>query len=132
MTLPEFLFDLSRRRWEWGQCDCLLALADWIRAKHGVDLGASRRGTYTTERECEELLTREGGILAFVCRIMADNGFDQTETATAGNIGLVYAPTSAGIQLTGAIAVNERSWALLTPDKGLVITPMRVAAIWNV
>lgn len=42
----------------WGECDCLLAVADAVEAVTGKDPAASIRGKYSTERGAAKLLRR--------------------------------------------------------------------------
>lgn len=43
---------------QWGQCDCLLAVADVVEAVTGVDPAAKIRGRYTTELGAAKLMRR--------------------------------------------------------------------------
>lgn len=130
-VLPVFLADLARRRWRWGETDCLMVLSDWVRLMRGVDPAAPWRGTYSTEAECWSILDSAGGIEALLTRTMAVHGFSQIEVEECGAIGLVTAPTSRGRQSTGAICAGPLRWAVTTRDRGLVVAPLVPLAIWR-
>lgn len=134
--LSAFLSDLARRRWQWGETDCLLVLADWIKAARGFDPAARFRGHYSDRDGAERYLMVNGGLLSLVTETLHDAGMTATSAPRPGDIAVVRAPCAerAGIAMsdTGAICVAPDRFAIFTPDAGVVIAPLPLRAAWRV
>lgn len=115
-TLAEYLDGLTRRKWKWGETDCLMILADWVRLNHGVDPAAAYRGRYHSEDEYRALLKEGGGIVPTVNRALAQIDISRTDDPKPGDIGIIRAPTMVRrgrvhLGRLGAIYVERKQWA---------------------
>jgi hypothetical protein len=133
--LADYLETFGRRRWHWGETDCLMMLADWIKLRHGVDPAADIRGTYSTEEESLELMVRHRGIVGCIEHCVRPLGIDRTSLPVKGDIGVVFAGVKRRGKirhgLTGAICVSDRLWAVKSPA-GLMIADFRFLRTWSV
>jgi hypothetical protein len=117
---------LASEPFEFGHCDCLLALADWVRAVTGVDLGAQYRGTYRTTDEWLRIVHHAGGMQRMVENLLLRVGWGAVDPPVAGDVGLVDAGPKIGI--VGALR-GDGLWHLKL-NTGLVAirTPVIVRA----
>jgi hypothetical protein len=123
--LTAFLRDASRTAFSWErQADCLMWLADWTRAKRGIDPGAPWRGTYRTALGAMRIVTEAGGMAALVEKGLAPFGVSRTGTPRRGDIAIV---ALAGAE-TGAIVLGDNV-AMLGP-RGIVIGQAPLVAAW--
>ncbi len=87
--LQQFLLEIAKTEFVWGETDCAMTIANWWRRKHGIDPGADLRGTYVTEGECRLVMEREGGILEVVRSRAERAGAVRTAEPEAGDIGII-------------------------------------------
>ncbi|WP_416194004.1 DUF6950 family protein [Nitrobacter sp. TKz-YC01] len=125
MTLTDYFASVLRRRWSPGTWDCSTFMADWVVNVCGRDPIADVRGTYSSEREFQRIVAREGGFIAACHSRLTAVGMRSTETPEAGDIVAVDAPYSVGGEIrrrpTGAICAAPRCHAVVTSDMGLVM-----------
>lgn len=137
LTLQEFLAALARRSWRWGETDCMMILADWVACVRGVDPAAPWRGAYADAASCAAIVVGERGLRRLACRAFAEVGLAETLAPVAGDIALVRAPVTlrgrAVPRHTGAICVGLGGVALMTPDRGMVITrDLPIVRAWSI
>ncbi|CAN5264141.1 hypothetical protein BH10PLA2_BH10PLA2_00730 [soil metagenome] len=60
LLLDEHLEQAYRAPFEWGQNDCAIWSAEWVRKATGVDLAQPWRGQYSSETELATLLEDRG------------------------------------------------------------------------
>lgn len=89
MTPEEFVAGEIPKPWAWGEVDCTLFPADWVRAVTGVDPAASFRGKYDSELSAHRMLKSAGGFVAAISAEMALHGFDETDAPVSGDVGIV-------------------------------------------
>lgn len=134
--LSDFLRSVAVRKWRWGETDCVMVLADWIKEARGFDPAEAWRGSYSSERECSDLLKRRRGLRRHLDDVLSAFGIARTENPAAGDIGLVHAPIRAGKRVrfgpVGAIYVGSGLWAVFSSDCGLVIAPLKMWTAWKV
>jgi hypothetical protein len=127
--LRDFLRESYALPFVWGERDCALWVADWIRRRRGVDLGAPFRGTYSSAAGCEYLLAREGGLLALASRLCAGAGLaaiDQDD-AENGDMACVAGPLGPTLGL-----MVFRRVAMLARDGLVVSRAYRIMGAWKV
>lgn len=102
----------------YGQCDCMLVCADWVRAVRGFDPAARWRGSYGDPDLCPlgrryradpEPLWREGFA-------------PLPEVATAGFGDVALVALAGERWLIGAVRLRGRDWAIKTPGRGMMTT----------
>lgn len=136
-VLSEFLADATRRRWRWGETDCMLTVCDWIAVARGFDPAAPFRGRYSDEAGCRALLASAGGLLRLVRETFTSAGLKVTASPSAGDVAVVRAPVVRGERIvtrhTGAICVGYGGVAVMRPDRGLVIArDFPVVCAWSI
>lgn len=136
--LPIFLRAAASTPWRWSESDCVMWLANWIKARRGVDPGAAFRGAYHDALSCAELLRQRGGPRRHISDCGAPFGIIETAEPERGDIGLSSAPVKRGGRMvtrpTGVICLDpERArWAMLTIDLGVVISDgIKTSAAWR-
>lgn len=132
MTLDRYLERLAGRRFAFGQHDCLLAVADWVRELTGHDEGAWYRGTYNTDAGWRGIVERAGGVVRLLDDTCARLGLVPTlGDLRCGDVGAIDLP--AGVGLTGAIFVGPRWVSVATTGlASLSVSAARVATAWGV
>lgn len=126
ILMTQILADLAHHQrvgnttpFAFGKMDCALWAAEWVRQQTGVDLAASWRGAYTTEREYLRLLVAEGGLVRVVARAMRQIGAQLIPPADAqpGDIGVIVTEKGPALAIRGQLA-----WMAKTGDQ-LSATP---------
>lgn len=129
-ALDRFIAAASARPFAWGADDCCLWLADWAIVLGHPDGANGVRGRYRTALGCTRLLAREGGVLAVVARCAGRLSLVPTASPRRGDVGVIETKTPRGLAPVGAICLGER-WAVRA-DAGLIVTPARPLAAWEV
>lgn len=123
----QFLDRSAARRFEWGVCDCLLEVADWLDIACGFDIANQWRGTYASEAEAMALMG--GDQLAFMRAQAAALGV--AEAAAKPQFGDVALVTLAGQDRPlAAVLLPSGRWRMRT-STGIVMTrDVVVLAAW--
>ncbi|NBE05924.1 DUF6950 family protein [Paragemmobacter ruber] len=97
----------------WGQSDCVLMAADWVRAVRGVDPAADLRLTYGSAAEAERVLRWYSDPLAVVAPRMAAAGLALTDAPVRGDVAVIDVPDERGrMRPHGAVLFGQRFWAV--------------------
>ena len=116
----------------WGECDCMLVLADWVWLVTGSDPAKDLRYTYDSKFSCQRVTGFYSDPVGTVARFAEVNaGLARTETPVKGDIGIVEVPVDGSIQMAGAIFTGK-SWALKAPHGATTMRPVRVVVAWSV
>ena len=126
MRLSEYLCAASGRKFEWGRCDCVTFVCDWIVAQRGVDPAASFRGQYRSGLKAAENLADNGGIVEAVGKFFSSAGLAATKTPKPGDVGVV-----AMMRPTCAIYVGDGKWAS-KGRRGITVSVASPLAAWSV
>jgi hypothetical protein len=133
MALPEYLATLARKRFVYGETDCLMILADWVRHRRGVDPAARWRGTYHDEAGCRAALIAGGGLVRCIEAGLGPLGIVRTAAPRHGDIGLVRTFIQRGARVVlrpvGALCVAPDRWAVMT-DRGLSVARFEPYKAW--
>lgn len=118
MILDDYLADQGKRRWLWGDVDCVQFGLGWARARTGRPLTAFFG--YNSRLAAERALQARGGLEAIVRDWMARNGFPPTDEPEDGDIGLAPA-LARHINWVDPVAVVIRraGWWLTRERKGI-------------
>lgn len=111
--LTDFLREAATAPHRWGEWDCCMALANWVRARTGSDPAAHLRGAYADEAGWRRLVDEAGGMVSLVDGMAVKAGLRRGEAAAPGDLAVIDV---AGLT-AGAIRV-ERGFALKL-DRGL-------------
>lgn len=114
--LQEFMQAQSAIPFRWGQSDCLLFCAEWVKQSTGTDPATCFRGTYATEEEAQELVRRQGGFVAATEAALAASGLSYRSLGRgqheAGAIGIIADRETH--QLRGGVSTG-RGWIMKSP-----------------
>lgn len=97
-VLSRWLDHQSTLQWAYGEHDCVIFAADWVRAwtNNAVDLAEGIRGTYATRDDADAVLARLGGIEGLADAKLGAAGFKRIQLPTDGDVGLIEAPLAMG------------------------------------
>lgn len=129
-ALSNYLQQLAARPFRLGHCDCMLALADWVRECSGVDVGALWRGTYSDEASWHALVRAAGGLPPLIEVVEAMGVVRQVRAnLLPGDIAVINLPKlgQTGALWTGgrwAVKVERGLWAV---NKWLPLAAWRVS-----
>ena len=129
MTLPDYLSHAARRPFEYGRFDCLLYLADWVKARHGFDPAAQWRGRYDTAEAAQSLIETYDGLYGLVAAGLEGHIDPRQGPARPGDIAIVM--PGRGHVPCGAI-LGGIGWAVLNRTGGLWFGPHKPLKIWAV
>lgn len=125
--MTEFLREAARQPFAWGQADCSLFMADWVRYVRGIDPAAPLRGRYRTAIGAARHIRRLGGIEAMGRALARSAGLAVTEEPKPGDIGLVRDPVAGPL-----FAIRTRlGWVGKAPA-GLALGSFPVIVAWAV
>lgn len=124
--LKAFLRLAAAQPFQFGEWDCAMTIANWVRQVTGEDPAAELRGTYQSDEEWKAIVEREGGFLALVDALAFGAGMKRVAVPNEGDIGIIHIP---GYGEAGAIRV-VRGWAAKL-STGLTSGPARLIAAWT-
>jgi hypothetical protein len=135
-ALTRFLNRAAATPFAWGEHDCLLWLADWIRERRGIDPALGIRGGYTTMLQAARIVREAGGMQSLVDITIREAGLSRTPAGARGDIAVVQIAGDGGEHFgnqAGAILLSGS--AAMICQAGLVM-PRRadvpVVAAWRV
>jgi hypothetical protein len=126
-ALTAFLRATAEGAFVFGQTDCSMTVANWVKAARGRDPGAPLRGRYSTRLGWVRIVNRAGGLLPVFSRLLRQAGLRRTATPVPGDVGLVTVPRFG---VFGAIKV-KRGWFVRMQGR-VVIAPFKHIAAWKV
>lgn len=124
--LTAFLRRAAAEPFVFGQWDCAMTLANWVREQSGADPAATLRGTYSSEAGWQEIVAGEGSLLALVERLALGARMHEVNEPQAGDIGVILAPIGGE---AGGIFGGSR-WVLKSA-RGLVAARRTAIAAWG-
>lgn len=136
-TLSKYLSHAMVKKWRWGEFDCMLWVADWVKFCTGQEIAAEYRNNYTTEREARNRIKEAGGIIELMELCVSRAGAKRTTDPQPGDFGLVRVPfkqwRGRWVQVpAGALHVRDDMWAIKPADgQQLIIHPFPVVAAWT-
>ena len=65
-TLVAFLREASAAPFAWGEWDCCMTLANWVRSVRGPDPADHLRGTYSDDAGWRKIVADQGGLIRVV------------------------------------------------------------------
>lgn len=120
---------------EWGDDDCTLFAANWIRLRTGRDPAKAWRGTYHTRNAAHKALRRQGGLLSVATAEMLAAGFAETTEPKDGDVGIVVVPI--GVKRGQAVFGNVGAirlgtiWAVRSED-GVAAFDFECKRAWSI
>ena len=131
-----YLEESARWPWIWGERDCALWVANFVRQQTGKDPGATWRGSYKTRLGCERVLKRGGGLVEVMALGAASVGLAPLlpEDAFPGCAGIILAPILRrnGLRMENTGALRTKSgWAAFSAH-GIVVRQTKAVAAWRV
>lgn len=112
--IQQYLRETSRAPFVWGQCDCVLWVADLIVKAGHADPAAEHRGTYSTKFEARSLVMRLGGMRGLAQR--HTQSLDAGERADGVCLAICGPQTLFGV-LSGGVLHLKMDRALYCPGE---------------
>jgi len=126
-----FVQSRQSRPFVWGEHDCCLFAADWVRELHGIDPAEDFRGAYTSALGAARIVGHGFSLATFVGDRFAALGFDKIPVLSASRGDLVAAHVGAYSRLCLGIVVDHR--AAFPAPAGLMTIPLnQVAYAWKI
>jgi hypothetical protein len=135
-VLKQYLSEVGRQQFLWGELDCFLFVADWVEQITRRDPAGAYRGAYTNSREGRNIIKANGGALQFAHTLLTRAGCVRTETAEIGDVALVrVALLARGKRVifvpTGAICIRPNMWAIKSHGASLTCGDFPVIRAWK-
>lgn len=127
--LRSYLATCACETFRWGERDCALFVADWVRLVTGRDPASHLRGRYR-DAGGALALAGTGGLVGIVARCARDAGLQRVKDAAPGAIGVVRDPAG-----TVYCAIRSATGWVARTDAGLIVADpraVRVIAAWEV
>lgn len=116
----------------WGETDCILLCADWVKRIRGNDPAEDLRLTYASMAECQRVTRFFTDPLGVVAPRMARVGLDRASVPVPGDVGLVMIPGDGAPLPHGAMCLGE-TWAVkLQSGAVAAFRPAKLLAAWGV
>jgi hypothetical protein len=135
-VLSRYLAEAAARGFVWGEHDCMLFAADWVREVSGVDPAARWRGKYNSQWQAEALLATQGGMGEAMAQALSACNWSTVSVVALEAGDVVLAAPREGVvaaRHVAGIAVDQRKVALLTQrgKRELVVAPVPVLRAWR-
>lgn len=111
----------------WGEWDCCLFPAAWVKRRLGIDPAAHWRDRYDSEAGARAFVTAEGGLHRTMRRAARVAGLVWTTCPGVGAVGVVRADPEP----MGGICTAPGFWATVGPSGGIVVTSCRSIVSWE-
>jgi len=132
LPVAEFLREAAAAPFIFGEWDCCMFLANWVRfARGGIDPAPDLRGAYTTDDGWRAKVEEEGGLVRLVGRIADRAGLGRVhpDDAMPGDVGVVRIGSN-DFELGGVCAAPGK-WAVKL-QRGVQQFPgTRALAAWR-
>lgn len=128
VELAAFVAAHAAKRWQPGQVDCLLTLADWFVWRGFPDAAAHLRGAYHDEAGFQKLIDDAGGAVPLVGGCARSIRLSLVDVPCVGSIGVIGSTSNRARQF-GAIYGGVK-W-LLRGDEGFLPMTAKPLAIWD-
>jgi hypothetical protein len=134
--LSRFLNEAAERPFRWGEWDCLLWLADWVRLNRGVDSAGDLRGRYFNMLGAARIVRDAGGMVGLVDSRLKAAGLPRVNVGARGDIAIVsvggeggeHFGNQAGAILLGGSVVLMSQEGLCMPRR----SDVSIVAAWSV
>jgi len=130
-ALAAFISALATHPMVWGQSDCVMMAADWIRSRGHPDPAEPYRGRYKTELGCARLLTKAGGVLAIMQSGAARIGLQITDAPQVGDVGCIMVITPSGRSSEAGALCDGRLWVTMG-RAGILAASVAPLRAWRV
>jgi hypothetical protein len=136
--LDAFLKEIAGRPFVYGEWDCQLWLAEWVRRQTGCDPGAAWRGGYTTAWGAARIVKERGGLVSHMESALMPCGYLPIGQPTSadfssrwrdrpierGDIAALVCPEGE----LGALAMSPDIFVILAETGRLLVRPLGVAS----
>jgi hypothetical protein len=128
--LSAFLQRAAAEPFRFGEWDCCMTLANWLRELTGSDPAAHLRGRYASEFGWKRIVVRAGGLLPLVRGVVEGAGLRRVNeaglTVEPGDVAVAMIPQVGRV---GGIIVGRG--VAMKLDRGLVVMPALPLAAWR-
>lgn len=134
--LSQFINVAAETPFEWGKWDCLLWLAEWVRANKGIDPAHGLWGKYDSMLGAARIVKQAGGMARLVERQVRPHGIQRVTDPKRGDIAVVRMPGAGGEHfgsMAGSVLLDGT--AALFCQGGVLFTALTDAppvAIWRI
>lgn len=129
--LKAFLEAAEARPFVWGQWDCSLFPAAWIRELTGIDPARRWRGLYDTQEGALGFIEQGRGLARVFQAAAAEAGLRRALQPVLGAVGVIRSDDPQ-IRLMGAVCVQPGFWATVAPQGGIVAARTKAVVAWEI
>lgn len=120
----------------WGETDCCLVVADWVKRVTGREVAADLRQTYSDQGSCQQRTGYMSNPLKVAARCMETvGGFARTESPVAGDVALIKVLLEGRVTAVGAICLGRSGWAVKAPRGALTLRGTEILGVmraWSI
>jgi len=116
----------------WGESDCVMVVADYVRAVTGRDPAADLRLTYSSAGECQRVTGFFTNPLGCIAPRLEACGLRRVSEAQKGDVGIVLQMVAGRApQPHGAICLGQGNWLVKSQEAVAALVPLKVVAAWR-
>jgi Domain of unknown function (DUF6950) len=132
LALPAYIEELSKAPWIWGECDCTMAVAAWIKLIIGIDPLSTYRGRYHSPSEAKRTARLAGGFLPAIGELLKAAGLVSTKDFEIGDVAAVNPGASNLLPVVGSVlAIRCGNLWLCKAPRGVIARDFPVIAGWR-
>jgi hypothetical protein len=132
LALPDYVEEMSRAGWVWGESDCTMAVATWIYRITGADPLARYRGRYHSASDAMRIARRAGGFLPALGSHFEAAGLEPTQIFETGDVAAVQVGSHHVVPVVGSVlAIRFGTLWLCKAPRGVVAGDFAVIAGWR-
>jgi Domain of unknown function (DUF6950) len=131
LALPDYVEELSRAPWVWGECDCTMAIAEWIKRIIGTDPLAQYRGRYHSASDAKRIARRAGGFLPALGALFEAVGLERTQDYETGDVAAFHAGSHVVPVVGSVLAIRFGLLWVCKAPRGVVGGEYAVIAGWR-
>jgi hypothetical protein len=124
--LSRFIRAATERSICWGEWDCLMFVASWVRERRGDDPAQPWRGRYRSEFGAARMMLEQGGMVPLMALGLGAIGMQRTNDPKRGDVAVVNGAEGE----TGAIILGVNSASI--GHRGLFVRRAPIVAAWSV
>lgn len=136
--LHDYLDEVLAAPWSWGGLnggfDCCFFAGNWIRAATARDPLEPYRGKYANALSARRLIAAKGGLKTMIGVEMSRCGFEPTERAEHGDVGVFEMNLQSDFYLTSrdTAMIKDGPWWVGLSFDGIVAAPIKPSIAWRV
>jgi hypothetical protein len=131
LALPAYVDELASTPWQWGECDCTMAVATWIHRITGIDPLQQYRGSYDSPLSAKRTAKQAGGFLSTLGLLFDAAGLEHTQDFETGDVAAIQGGSLVVPVVGYALAIRFGNLWLCKAPRGVIARDFTVITGWR-